>query len=72
MNKTAQEISALSKKKVRTNENLRKIWQEIDGSIVYYVEIGIKGDCPNAKIEDRDGIAYKKQKTAWFLHTEKP
>ena len=55
--------------KMDENENLRKIWQEIDGSIVYYVQIGIPGDTVAAKIEDREGIAYKKTKESLvFTH----
>lgn len=64
MSKIAQEIQEYSKKmeEMEENENLRKIWDEIDGSIVYYVKIGISGDTTAAKIEDREGIAYKKIK----------
>jgi len=42
------------------NEKLQKIWNEIDGSTVYYVRIGIEGSTPYAKIEDREGITFKK------------
>jgi hypothetical protein len=63
-----QENQEFSDKKDE-NENLRKIWQEIDGSIVYYVKIGIPGDTVAAKIEDREGIAYKKTKESLvFTH----
>jgi len=68
MGNIAREIQEYSDKMEET-ENLRKIWQEIDGSIVYYVEIGIPGDTVAAKIEDREGIAYKKTKESLiFTH----
>ena len=71
MNKTTKEIKKLTNKKVRMNDNTQKIWKEIDGSIIYYVEIGSKGDFPSAIIEDREGIAYKKVGNSLFFIHEK-
>ena len=73
MGNIAREIQEYRDKmdKMEESENLRKIWQKIDGSIVYYVKIGIPGDTVAAKIEDREGIAYKKNKREPCLYSRK-
>ena len=57
-----KEYQKKEKKRARLNDNLQIIWNKIDGNIIYYVDIGISGEMPFAKIEDREGkgIAYKK------------
>jgi len=70
MGKLAQELLDYEKrqKRIKINDNMRKIWDKIDGSTVYYVKID--ADC-NVIVEDKEGITFKKIKNSLIFTHEK-